>query len=529
MRKLVLHPLLLPIFAVMSLYVHNLGLVPFRDVLVPLLVAVALSGVLWLLLSFLVKSKTKSAVIVSAFNLLFFSFVPGGSQAVGVVCRLQVFGAGCTAAVAWLWPFLVLFIMGLIVFFVLKAKSELTLVSEFLNLMSVCLVVMMLGRLFYVRAQSGTASPTLYSRPMRSSGEEIAGGGPLGPLPDIYYIIVDAYARGDILDQIYDYDNSEFLSYLAEKGFYVAGRARSNYCQTTLSLASSLNSVYLDDLANQIGRESTNRRPLGAAIEDNRVFAHLRQHGYKIMVFSGGYSMTELPDADIRVSPDFALNQFQSKLVNVTPIPLLLRLPFLPSPYDLRRDRILFTLEHLADPTGNDGPTFVFAHILAPHQPFVFGPNGEPIEPAGTQVLGLFTLLDSDTDPVDTYVPQYADQLSFVSKKLRQVIDEILSRASEPPIIIIQADHGPASTSSRGSTDDSYLRERMSIFSAYYFPDQNYDSLYEDITPVNTFRVVLNQTLGTDYEMLQDASYYSSYDYPYKFVDVTDQVVSYGD
>src|SRR3970282_1068515 len=74
------------------------------------------------------------------------------------------------------------------------------------------------------------------------------GDSPRGDSPDIYYIILDGYARDDILRKFYQLDNRDFLDRLGELGFYVAGCAQSNYAQTQLSLASSLNFAYLDSL-----------------------------------------------------------------------------------------------------------------------------------------------------------------------------------------------------------------------------------------------------------------------------------------
>lgn len=59
-------------------------------------------------------------------------------------------------------------------------------------------------------------------------------------LPDIYYIIVDGYGRSDLLKELFEYDNSTFLQFLSDRGFYVAEAAHSNYVQTSLSIASSL-------------------------------------------------------------------------------------------------------------------------------------------------------------------------------------------------------------------------------------------------------------------------------------------------
>ena len=68
------------------------------------------------------------------------------------------------------------------------------------------------------------------------------------------------------------------------------------------------------------------------------------------------------------------------------------------------------------------------------------------------------------------------------------------------------------------------LHERMSILNAYYFPGGRYEKLYEGISPVNSFRVVLNTFFGARLELLPDKSFFSTWSDPYKFIDVTDAV-----
>ena len=74
------------------------------------------------------------------------------------------------------------------------------------------------------------------------------------------------------------------------------------------------------------------------------------------------------------------------------------------------------------------------------------------------------------------------------------------------------------------SIHNTDLNERMSILNAYYFPGQKYGALYPGISPVNSFRVVLNTYFGADLELLPDRSYFSTWPEPYKFIDVTDVV-----
>ena len=62
----------------------------------------------------------------------------------------------------------------------------------------------------------------------------------------------------------------------------------------------------------------------------------------------------------------------------------------------------------------------------------------------------------------------------------------------------------------------------MSIFNAYYFPDEKYDLLYHDITPVNSFRVVFDSQFQTNNGLLNDELFFSTYEKLYAFIDITD-------
>lgn len=534
-RDTAFHPLLFALFPILSLYVHNVGRLPFREIIGVTLAVLICTVLLWSLLRFLLGSWPKSAIIASVFLVLFFSY---GHVTQALTALLYQGGLldkagvlvliGTRGALAWL-----LFLGAVLAAtFYLTAKSSSNLQSptKALNVVS-CILVLSVG-LNWVMSQAGEAR-----RRRAGSVEPDATAAAWGPLelddqeavtanarpspdsyPDIYYIVLDGFARSDVLEELYGLDNSGDLADLAGRGFYIADQSRSNYCQTALSLASSLNYVYLDDLIDQIGRESDNIAPLKMAIENNRLFAHLRSQGYVVWAFSSGHSPTEITSADRYLSPPWSPNSFQNELINTTPLTLLRK-----TQYDLHRERILYAFDHLADATQLDSPVFVFAHIIAPHPPFVFGPAGEGVQPDRQ-----FTLFDG-TDFLlvstrDEYVRGYRDQLTFITAKLRDAVAEIMERSPEPPIIVLQADHGPGSMLDWDSPQDSNLHERMAIFNAYYFPDQDYEALYPGISPVNTFRVILNRFLGTEYEILDDVSYYSTLSHPYLLVDVTDQV-----
>ncbi|MCH7831677.1 MAG: hypothetical protein IIC55_02285, partial [Proteobacteria bacterium] len=62
-----------------------------------------------------------------------------------------------------------------------------------------------------------------------------------GSLPNVYFIIFDAYGRRDMLRKYLNYDNGAFLNALEKRGFVVLEKSRTNYPATFLSIAATLN------------------------------------------------------------------------------------------------------------------------------------------------------------------------------------------------------------------------------------------------------------------------------------------------
>ena len=170
--------------------------------------------------------------------------------------------------------------------------------------------------------------------------------------------------------ELFDFDNSAFLDRLEHKGFFVARDSHSNYCQTPLSLSSSLNLEYLDDLVKGL---ATNQAELHELIDRNNLAATLHPLGYQFITFSTGFDPTDLADADRYLSPYGQFTEFQRLLIDRT-----LLWAFLPGLdgrdlFTQARDRMLFLLDHLPQIAVDPRPTFTFAHILCPHPPFVVG------------------------------------------------------------------------------------------------------------------------------------------------------------
>ena len=531
-RSVVIHPFLFAVFPILFIFAHNIDQFTVTVIFIPIIVMTCVAVVSWLALGYVLRDTRKAGLIISVFFLLFFSyenFFEGTKALIGRVDWIEGFLARMGVSAVAIRLFLLLasaLLLAVLTYLFTKTRRSLHDLTNIANVVAGAAVVISLTSIAMYEVRARAVGP-------HERGTETVEMQPVAldddaALPDIYYIILDGYARADVLQETYGYDNTEFLNYLAEEGFHIAEQSRANYCQTALSLASSLNLKYLDDLAARVGTEYRRRGPLSDVIRDNAVFSFLKRYGYVTVAFASGWSATEISSADNYLTSRWAPSELEGELVEMTPIPFVGRTLGLSGWYDmygLQRERILYTFDHLAYASGVEGPVFVFAHILAPHPPFVFGRDGEQIDPAYQ-----FTLKDGN-DVIkdgrltrDEYVQGYRDQLVFTNRKLQSTLADILSQSKEPPIIILQADHGPGSMLDWEDPYSTDLRERLSILNAYYLPDEGSADLYDDITPVNTFRVILDRYFGTDYGLLPDKSYFSTWSRPYAFIDVTEEL-----
>jgi len=139
------------------------------------------------------------------------------------------------------------------------------------------------------------------------------------------------------------------------------------------------------------------------------------------------------------------------------------------------------------------GPKFVFAHIVSPHPPYIFDAQGNFND------VGFGEHDEKNLKPEEMSA-LYRGQVEFIDAQILEVVRVILEESKVPPIIIIQGDHGPL-------VKDRFIR--APILNAYYLPNGS-AHLYPSISPVNSFRVVLNDYFGQNLPMLEDLSRYSA-------------------
>jgi len=491
------HPFLLAAFPVLTLAAHNADEIHLFDPLRTLLIALLLAALLLLLFRWALKDWKKAGMAATLVIVLIFTY-----GHVYQFLESQGLGFGRHRLLAPLY----LAIFAVVLWRLVRTKTDLLVSTQALNLLAVTALIFPLAQLCLFTVRQARAQTTA-SELQQSNLQETQGH-----LPDIYYIILDAYSRDDVLRDFYRYDNSQFLSELEGLGFYVARCSRSNYASTTLSLPSSLNMDFVDNLMKYEPEDPFDRQRAAQLIKVSQVRRELEALGYKTVGFETGYPWTQIEGADLYISTRSnelgdlfvtgGLNRFEELLLRTTAglalvdgakiLPDFIR-PSLEYPNESYRRVVLNILDRLGGVSAMPGPKFVFAHIGSPHEPFVFGPDGEKV-PAERQ---------------DSFaVEAYRDQVIYLNSRMIPILREIISASATPPVIILQADHGGMETEAH---------DRMAILNAYYLPDGGNDRLYENISPVNSFRLVFNTYLNGDYELLEDTSYFSKNLFPYKF------------
>jgi hypothetical protein len=520
---IVVHPLLFAMFFVLALYSANVAEVSPSEIVIPLVAVLGFALLLLLLALLLIglirklqkphKSAqpyqmwdfTKAALVASIFIVLNFTFGHALIASGGWDELTRSIGD----PIYWLLLSIIwIALLTIGVYFVIKTRRDLSKLTIILSVVAATLVI--------IPAVNIITNETKATPQDTNVSENIVDLVQPDTSPDIYYIILDRYSSARTLKEVYDFDNSEFIDYLSDKGFYVANESRANYSNSPKSIASSLNMDFIHEETSElwIGKHSSNK-----LIRDYKVWHLLKSVGYEFVHFGSWWETTrENPYADINVNyyamPEFSWFLFQTTWL----YPISVSMNIVDGFDEVQYKRVLYKFDKMAEIPQREGPTYVFAHMLVPHPPFIFDREGN------------FVSQDSASEKDLTTLRQ--DQMIATNNMLRNLIDELLSSSEVPPIIILQADEG--SRPERyllnpplfdwGEATEAEWREKYGILNAYYLPNVNHDVLYPSITPVNSFRLIFNLYFGADFELLPDDSYFSDrYRSPFDFSDVTDK------
>ena len=519
-----IHPFLVAIFPILIIYSQNIGRVEIGELFLPIILIVGTAVGLYYFWKSILKNENKSAIIVTLILIMLFSY--GHIYYLLNDVAIDGFDIGKNI---YLIPAFGL-LLGIGIFFTIKIKTVLNNATSILNVISIVLVLVAVGNVLLVTTEIvncdkctiqelfyETRDFSDYFEPHKfliSENQE---------LPDVYYLILDEYARNDALIEYHDFSNHELTEFLENKGFHIAKNSFANYPMSVQSIPATMNMDYINFLADEIGTEVRNYKPLNeknyGLYPNNMVIKNFKEMDYKIITFNTfALHLHENPLSDEAFChrDKFLLD---NRLVDVLARTSIFGYFVERWAEGELRQATLCAFENFGT-AGNvfDEPVFVWAHIMLPHPPWVFGPNGEEITPGKPLLItDNPEFRDSGWEPKR----QYIQQVQFANKKTIEVVENILEN-NRNAIIIIQGDHGTAWETNwmEPSKDDAL--QRLRNFDAIYFPDKDKrDLLLDDRTLVNTFRTVFNAYYESNYELLENKMYWGWNAKPYYFEEMT--------
>ncbi|HEX2606012.1 MAG TPA: sulfatase-like hydrolase/transferase [Flavisolibacter sp.] len=475
--------LLLPVFFVFHTYTENIQLLPLTIAL-ELLIKYLLAGfLLAILFSYILRSIRKGyifALLVLSINFFF-----------GPIHDLlkQYFKAAWITHYAVLLP-LIFFVLLTSFIYLRKTKRTFPKLHKFLCIALLLLISLDIFSLVTEanRAKMGITQTTPFEITNCDTCHK----------PDVYFIVADEYAGNTALRNLLQFNNDSFETSLKRRGFHILNGSSSNYNFTPFSMASVLSMDYLKGIRG-INSNKEDRTECNHLIAENVAIRFFKKLGYEIInnsvftidnqlpkVRSFAFSLTgrELITSQTllgRMERDIRFNlmttfKIKSEITRFT---------------NLEKDGITTLYnETIKEITRiHKKPVFTYTHLMMPHYPYFFDEHGNPNPPD--------SLLEGNQGSKRMYV----GYLKYANARFQGLIDQIIAKSAQPPIIILMGDHGFRHTPTDNTMNYFYN------LNAVYFPDRNYKDFADSSTLVNQFRLVLNSQFGQHLPILANKHY----------------------
>jgi hypothetical protein len=324
--------------------------------------------------------------------------------------------------------------------------------------------------------------------------------------PDIFFVVFDGYTSSKCLKEEFDYENKDVDSLLNANHFFTSANSRSNYNITPFSLSATMNLNYLEG---GLEKKLASSRVFLQAMETlkgNQLVKFLRAQGYEIKNY-GCFDLADVPTETIPYFNNLAYSQIDNQTLfsrikrdigwNFAIKNIFTGAFQIPEGYKKKKAYHLYRNEYNLRGLLNelkvhsDTPRFVYVHIVLPHEPFYLNSDGKEV---------------SDTDILLNRIDLergYLGQLKYCNRLLKNLIQRVPASPGDERVVIIEGDHGFRNYKVQVPADKIFMN-----LNTYYFSDGDYSQLYDGISPVNSFRVVLNKYFCQSLPMLKDSSVY---------------------
>ncbi|MDB5199608.1 MAG: hypothetical protein JWO92_1571 [Chitinophagaceae bacterium] len=488
-----LHVWLLPLYFIISKYVQFAGLLDDSESLIALIKLLAGFSIGFFLFYLLLKNYSKSGIVVTYLGCIYLFF--------GAIKQLLT----VSPVLHYISPYRILlpllFILSIGFLYRIKKWKRLARITLFLNL----LFSIYLGIELYKWIETNQKN----SFGLKNSGFDynmpIDKNASLNRV-NIYYIVLDCHPSAAYQEEMLGVKNNLLDSSLLAKGFYVLDHPRSNYTKTSFSMAATFTMDYLPWL-------KTNHNPY--PYEYNRAMSLVKNSPVLELLHKYGYQLHNLSIFDLPGKPSIQKGKFLSTTTTQMIFFNTLWNSFIrdvmwknsakkwqtrdvekvyKNKYEFQKGynkKIIDSLLQFAENHKNEKPYFVYAHLLMPHFPYFYNKSGiaYPDEEIYTDSLA------TDRDKFRNYIV-YTDSLAI------RIVDSLFKQGSGKDVIIIQSDHGLS------DLNESRKQDAFRNISAFYFPDKEYKPLYNEMSNVNTFRVILNKYFNQKLALLKDSSIY---------------------
>lgn len=477
MKNFIIFPFLLAFFPSWVIILKNYDELIFQDIIISLSI-ISISVIAWIVITKIIKNRNKAALITGVGVGFFFYF--GYIQ--DWLGGITIFSFPINKTSVLVPISIIIFIITTIYF--VKSRNNFKSAVKIANVLTITLVLVMLLQVVI---------PSAYAEK-----------------PNVYHIVLDEYTDNEILLKKFNYDNEKFLKFLNENGFYVPNKSFSTWESTLGELASILNMDY-----QQLSERNAVMRGLISdsfePLNNNKVMSIFSNQNYSIIETNSMLRWEDFSNVDTKLCYGGHINsEFLDQVLGKS----IIRYFLAQYHNDVRRDIIKCTFNELSEiTTQNSGPKYVFSHIVIPHPPFLFGPNGENVRPDHREISGLQSWENTQG---------YVNQLIYATNQVSVVIKNIVKNDPNA-IIILQGDTGTFT----GIDDVSERRmkdiyQAHSILYAIRIPDVNN---LENVIPVNTYRIIFNNYFNMNYEYLEQRNY-TFYD-AYTWVEITEKLQKY--
>ena len=476
---------LLPIFFVLHGFLENFGFVSVKNG-VMLIIRYSAMSLAICLFSYFFFRDFKKASLITMIWLIFFFFFPAvhewlkGHSPIALFHRYSFLLVFSTALLIWMFIFLK------------KTSIRFYRFGVFLNtLLIIYVLIDVAGIVWKINSNNHKRlSVTGFAENRDFTVCDTCRK------PDIYFLLFDEYASTISLRENYNCLN-DIDTFFINRGFSVQELSHSNYNFTPFSMSSILNMSYVGGLKNVQSVTVDDYANSGLLIRDNHVSSFLKAHDYDIVNLTlfdlaGNPSPIEqsfLPLKTKLITERTTFARLKKDLGWV----LMARFPF----------NIFFKKNHMQNMHDNEKflqevqniskedsekPRFIYGHFIMPHTPFYFDKSGNQKD-----ISTLIKERTFDSKP-------YCEYLVYTNQKMRSLISTIQS--NDPgAVIIVMGDHGL-----RGVVPETYPHHFFQNLNAVYFPDRNYSCLYDSISGVNQFRVVLNKLFNQNLALIKDST-----------------------